>query len=364
MVIMDKSFYSAEPASASDARLPDLADRLTGTLLGTALGDALGLPAEGMSARAIARRFGRVERFRLLGSTGYVSDDTEQAALVAQSLAREPADAERCAADFRRALLGWFCRLPWGVGRATVRACLRIALGARPSGVPSAGNGAAMRAAVIGVFFRDQPAERERFGRALAEVTHRDPRAVEGALYVAEVAALCAGSAGARPHSGHVEEALRVVTEASLREAIERAIALAAEGAGTAEAARVLKTSGFTLHTVSFALFCILRFGDEPLTALTEAISAGSDTDSIAAIVGAWLGAFHGEARLPVQLLGQIQDGPFGPTHLRALAGCLAQTRRGEPVGVPGYSAPAALGRNLALWPVILAHGFRRLLPF
>jgi hypothetical protein len=30
---------------------------------------------------------------------------------------------------------------------------------------------------------------------------------------------------------------------------------------------------------------------------------------------------------------------------------------------VPGYSAPAAMLRNLALWPVILAHGFRRLLP-
>jgi ADP-ribosylglycohydrolase len=57
-------------------------DRITGTLLGTALGDALGLATEGMSARAISRRFGRVERFHLIGRTGFVSDDTEQAALV------------------------------------------------------------------------------------------------------------------------------------------------------------------------------------------------------------------------------------------------------------------------------------------
>ena len=91
-------------------------DRISGTLLGTALGDALGLPAEGMSARAIARRFGRVDRFRLLGRTGFVSDDTEQAALVAQSLARHPDDVDRCVRAFRRSLLGWFCRLPWGVG--------------------------------------------------------------------------------------------------------------------------------------------------------------------------------------------------------------------------------------------------------
>src|SRR5688500_9034253 len=113
------------PSAPSENPLDDgmasggLSDRLAGTLLGTALGDALGLPMEGMSARAIARRFGRTDQFCLLGSTGYVSDDTEQAALVAQSLARHPGDSRECVTDFRRALLGWFCRLPWGAGRAT-----------------------------------------------------------------------------------------------------------------------------------------------------------------------------------------------------------------------------------------------------
>src|SRR5579871_3686551 len=97
--------YSTPNAGGSSS---DLESRLAGTLLGTALGDALGLPAEGMSARAIARRFGRIERFHLLGRTGFVSDDTEQAALVAQSLARHPDDAEACVSDFSRALLGWF----------------------------------------------------------------------------------------------------------------------------------------------------------------------------------------------------------------------------------------------------------------
>jgi ADP-ribosylglycohydrolase len=83
-----------------------------------------------------------VSRFHLLGSTGYVSDDTEQAALVAQCVARHSGDALECARAFRRSLLGWFLRLRWGVGLATVRACFRILLGLRPSGVRSAGNGA------------------------------------------------------------------------------------------------------------------------------------------------------------------------------------------------------------------------------
>ncbi len=53
-----------------------------GVLHGTAIGDALGLACEGLSAGVIAKRFGRVDRYRLFGAIGWVSDDTEQSALV------------------------------------------------------------------------------------------------------------------------------------------------------------------------------------------------------------------------------------------------------------------------------------------
>jgi ADP-ribosylglycohydrolase len=316
--------------------------RIAGTLLGTALGDALGLPCEGMSARRIARRFGLVDRFRLLGRTGFVSDDTEQSALVAQSLARDPGNPARA---FRRSLLGWFFRLPWGVGLATVRACLRILLGFRRGGVRSAGNGACMRAAVVGAAIEDR-ARRLEVGRALAEVTHTDPRAVEAALHAAELVA--AGPEAARA----------VVSDPVLGAALDRAAVLAAGGVDVDAAARELGTSGYAVHSAAFALFCFLRFGDRPLEALQACIGAGGDTDSIAAILGAWLGARHGEAGLPSELLSRIHDGPFGPTHLRGLAKALAEG--GPP---PRWSWIGALARNLALYPVILAHGFRRLLP-
>lgn len=78
----------AVSAAGSAARERDPEDLVTGTLLGTALGDALGLSAEGMSAAALQRPFGTLDRFRLLGRTGFVSDDTEQSALVAQCLVR------------------------------------------------------------------------------------------------------------------------------------------------------------------------------------------------------------------------------------------------------------------------------------
>lgn len=317
-----------------------------GVLLGTAVGDALGLVCEGMSARRIARRFGRLDRYHLLGRTGYVSDDTEQSALVAQSLARHPGDLDRCVRAFRRSLLGWFWRLPWGIGLATVRSSFRIMLGLSRSGVRSAGNGSAMRAAVVGAFFHDDAEKRRAFGTAIGSVTHTDDRAVQGALFVAELIA-----------SGP-EAARRIVTEPILGEALDRAAEFARRGAPTSEASDALKTSGYVVHSVPFALFCYLRYGDSPLLALQECIGAGGDTDSIAAILGAWLGARHGEPGLPSHLIAELHDGPFGPTHLRGLAAALAGG--GLP---PRYSWLRALLRNLALYPVILFHGFRRIFP-
>lgn len=340
------------------------ANRLSGVLLGTALGDALGLACEGMSAKAIARRFGVVDRFRMLGRTGFVSDDTEQSALIAQSLAKFPDDVDACVRSFQRSLLGWFCRLPWGVGMATIRSCFRIGLGLAPSGVTSAGNGASMRAAVIGVYFQDRPNERRIFGKALAEVTHRDPRAVEGALFVAETASCCARSSPGACRTALLVQARGVVNDLELGMAIDRGLSLAEKGAETLDAAQVCGTSGFVVHTVAFASYCFARHGDEPLRALTKAVGAGGDADSIAAILGAWLGALHGESNLPGSLIDRIHDGAFGPTHLRSLAVCLSERREGRSGRVPRYSPVAALARNLALYPVVLGHGFRRLAPF
>lgn len=343
-----------------------LRDRLAGTLLGTALGDALGLPAEGMSAAAIARRFGRVDRFHLLGRTGFVSDDTEQSALVAQSLIRAPSDARGCTRWFRRSLLGWFLRLPWGLGLATLRACLRLLIGCRRSGVRSAGNGAAMRAAVVGVFFCDDADLRRAYSTELARVTHVDDRAVDGAVYVAEVSAACARTSTPSVDSllACHDAARPAVTAPELATALDKARDLAVRMAPPSEAALVLGTTGYVVHSVPFAAYCFMRFGLDVMGALTEVIAAGGDTDTTGAIVGAWLGALHGAAGLPAALLARIHDGPFGPSHLRALADALARTRDDEVVAVLRYSVVGAFVRNALLYPVILVHGFRRLIPF
>ncbi len=357
----------ADLSGPSEGGAPVSGDRLAGTLLGTSLGDGLGLVAEGMSAAAIARRFGRVDRFMLLPGRGIVSDDTEQAALVAQSLAREPSDVGRCVRALRRSLAGWFLRLPWGLGLATLRACVRILIGLRESGVRSAGNGASMRAPIVGVFFAHSPERRRSFGEALARVTHTDPQGVEAALFAAEVAAHCALQSPAHAtttatRATLIAAASAIVTEPSLRDAITSAVALAEGGSSPAEAGLALGNTGFVLHTLPLAAFCFVRSGGDPLEAIVDAIAAGGDADTTAAIVGAWAGALHGADALPAPLLARLQGGPFGEAHLRALALDLERRLAGDASPPRArFSPTVAMARNLALFPIVLVQGVRAL---
>lgn len=334
-----------------------LHDALSGATLGTAIGDALGLPAEGLSPQAIARRFGALERFALLGRTGFVSDDTEQSLLVLQALLSR-GDAKTTAARFRRSLVGWFWRLPFGIGLATLRACLRATFGISRSGVASAGNGAAMRSPVLGVCLRDAAdAQVAEFARAVAEVTHTDARAVEGAVFSALFAAHLTRGEDA---SAAAAIAMASVTHPELRRALETAVILAAADTPERDCAQRLGTSGFVVHSVPWALCCALRHVDAPMDAVRMAIRHGGDTDTNAAMVGAWLGARHGPEAFPRALVDALAGGPFGVAHAQRLVAAVGAS----PAHVPGYAWPLALLRNVALFPVVLAHGFRRLLPW
>jgi ADP-ribosylglycohydrolase len=231
-----------------------------------------------------------------------------------------------------------------------------IGLGARRTGVRSAGCGAAMRSPVVGAVFAEDFAARRTTAQALAEVTHTDARAVAGAVFAADVAAACVRSPeGAMPD---LVAEIAAADSAPFREALLRAAGLARGRASAEAAAREIGTSGFVLHAVPFAVFCFLRHAQDPIAAISAAVAAGGDTDTIAAITGAWTGSLHGAGRLPAGLLERLHDGPFGPTHLRGLARAIAA---GTPP--PRWSVAAATARNALLSPVILAHGLRRLLP-
>ena len=79
------------------------------------------------------------------------------------------------------------------------------------------------------------------------EVTHRDARAVDGALFVAELTALSVGAPSGEDRGALVERALDVVREQSLNEAIKSANATARDGASAREDGEALGTCGFVI---------------------------------------------------------------------------------------------------------------------
>lgn len=324
---------------------------MTGALWGTALGGALGLPYEGLSQEAVLAHGGGLQRYGLLGERGFVSDDTEQTVLVVESLVRGQDDFAQTVRGFRRALLGWCLRLPSGLGLATLRACLRIGLGLRASGVPSAGNGAAMRAGIIGVYFAHDAARRRAYAAALARVTHTDARAVEGALFSAELAALCA-SEPAADRAELALSALRVVRNRELYEALEGAVMLAR----SLHPASHAPNDGHVVRTLALCCAAFVASGASAMAGIQAAIRAGGDTDTAAAIVGCWLGALHGPETLPRELLHELAGGPFGTRHLAGLAEARASS------SLPVWSPLRALLRNVALYPVFVAHWLSHLL--
>jgi ADP-ribosylglycohydrolase len=348
-------------------------DRLAGILLGTAVGDALGLPAEGLSPARRRRLLPGPWRHRLVFGRGMVSDDTEHALFVAQSLLRHPGDAKAFQRRLAWHLRWWFAALPAGIGMATARACVKLWLGFPPtrSGVFSAGNGPAMRSAIIGGYFHGWPEMLRRFVIASTTLTHTDPKSAVGAEAVARVAAWAVEHDQAAPPNADAITALLTELAPQDREWrtwIVQMTAAMTTGASVADFAGLLGldngVTGYVYHTVPIAIYGWLRhYGD--FRATVEAVlDCGGDTDTVGAIAGALAGATVGAAGIPEPWLSGICDWPRSVRLLRAVADRLAnQLERDRQLCEVRYFWPAVLPRNLFFLMLVLLHGFRRLAP-
>ncbi len=187
---------------------PSCQDRfhaVAGCLHGTAVGDAIGLPFEGLSRRRVDRWLRGPLQHRFFFGHGFCSDDTEHTCMVAQALltARDEPDQKWFLQVFTHNLAWrfrvWLLGLPAGIGLATLRAIVKqwIHILGHSKGVFSAGNGPAMRSAILGVCHGDDPAFLRQLVRASTYLTHTDPRAEHGALAVAW-AAYCASRSEAQ----------------------------------------------------------------------------------------------------------------------------------------------------------------------
>ena len=318
-------------------------DRFAGCLVGQALGDALGFIVEGRSPSECAAYVEHALRpRRLLGYSrgrfpiGQYSDDSQLARELVRSFVErrqfDPADyAARIAALFTEGRIV-------GRGRATEEAAYRIASGVpwQDAGTPApaAGNGSAMRAAPIGLFFWDDPEAMVAAAHDQGRITHRDPRCSAGAIAIAGATAIVMKER--EVHPGSLCSTLSRWTRAFdpvLAEALEdlprwirlpphRAVeTIASTGVEPSYTEGWHGISPFVTGSVLWSLYSVLRSPSDYWEVICSAIGVGGDVDTTAAMAGAISGASVGLARIPIEPARLVSDqGEWGYGQLVQLA--------------------------------------------
>jgi ADP-ribosylglycohydrolase len=336
------------------------ADRARGALYGLAIGDALGMPTQLLSRRQITARWGPL----LTGfepappghpiaaglPAGAVTDDTEQAVLLARMLVKNRGVPGPD--DWAAALIGWELDMAERgsldlLGPSTKRALTAVLEGTPPEQAGRHGdtNGAAMRITPVGIAFPATPpptsnANPDDLSRlvdhtvAASLVTHNTSVALAGAAAVA--AAVSAGVGGASV-AGATEAGIAAARLASQRghwvagadvaARIRWAAGLAGDAAPDQAAELIgtlVGTSLATQESVPAAFAVLSAIPDDPWRACLLAASLGGDTDTIAAMAGAIAGACHGQSAFPPHAIAIIDAHGFA---LPALADALLALR-------------------------------------
>ena len=320
--------------------------RFVGAMLGTMVGDALGLPVEGIDSRELAELlarhptlprgerevnaavFGLIMGDPVLPGSARYSDDTQMTIGVAQSLIARPdfdgADmAHRFAENFEPGR-GYGMGAQVVLNRLRHGAAWNEAGGNLFGGQGSWGNGAAMRAAPVGLLFQHDPEALRRVADAQAAITHTHPLGRGGAVLQAAAVAVAAGLspgealdpltfldaayalAGDLPDEYHQSLAdMRLILRLRLL---------------PAEVGETLGNGVEAHRSVPAALFAFATHPETFEGAVLYAVQGGGDTDTIAAMCGAIAGAYHGADAIPAAWLAALENGQQGREYVRSLA--------------------------------------------
>lgn len=316
-------------------------EQFRGCLVGQALGDALGFVVEGCAPEVCARYMeegpgpgweGSPGRFPF----GQYSDDTQ----LARELMRSYADLGRFdPEDYARRICAIFSegRIV-GHGRSTARAADRLAHGVpwdeAGTPPPSAGNGSAMRAGPIGLFFHNNPEELARAATQQGIITHSDPRCSAGAVAIAGAVSLVLSERPVEPE--HLLDRLAELTEeaeprfATYLRGLKRWLSLPSQeavefisqtGLDPEQGREHLGIPPFVVSSVLWSLYSFLTSPEDYGRTIRTAIAVGGDVDTTAAMAGAISGAHLGLAAVPHDLSRHLTDrGAWGLADLIRLA--------------------------------------------
>lgn len=336
-------------------------DRACGALAGMAIGDALGMPTQTLARAEIVRRYGEITTFVTPFPdhpvshglrAGQVTDDTEQAFLLAQRLIDGGGVIDE--ALWARDLLNWEADIRARglrdlLGPSSKAALDAVLAGASPaeSGKGGTTNGAAMRIAPVGIAATTEPMEAflDQIQRA-CRMTHNTGEAIGAAAAVA--AAISCGTDGSGFEAA-VDHALNAAREGqqrghqtgqhNLARKIEFALKLAQSGVTPAEFADEVGTSVASHESVPAAFGVVWMAKGDPWQAALIAANIGDDTDTIGAIAGAMAGACCGLSAIDQDAVQYVRAENNLP--IEAIASGLLKLRSGGVAEYKGMSGMA-----------------------
>lgn len=300
--------------------------RVEGMLLGIAIGDALGITTEAMLPETRRARHGEIRDYlpnRYLSlPRGFPSDDTQLSFwALEQMIADGGFNPERVA---RRFCAGHI----FGIGQ-TVREFVGNFQAGQPwyaCGPASAGNGALMRIAPVLIpHLRGGGTALWADAASAAMLTHNDRASTSACIafvgilwdlldmerppeprwwldrYVA-LARDLEGESAYSPRGG----AFRDYRGSLWRFVEERVAAAYEQRLSVVDACRGWDSGAYLLETLPSVLYVLMRHGDDPEEAIVRAVNDTEDNDTIAAIVGAAVGALHGRGALPARWIENL----------------------------------------------------------
>ena len=193
-------------------------------------------------------------------------------------------------------------------------------------GQGSSGNGAAMRATPIGLYFHDDP---DLYSRAeiSAVVTHTHPIGIDGAATVAKAVAV-AFKADRRGFSMErfCDELVDFARTTAMKDKLNMVRRILASGVPAREAADELGRGETAHESVPFAVFSFLRHPNSFSDCLFTAVLNGGDCDTLGAMACGMSGAFLGIGAIPRTWVAKLENGLY----LHQLAELMSNIKEGK----------------------------------
>jgi len=280
-------------------------DRFKGCMLGAAIGDALGMPNESTSPNLQKMRYGYRRAYKghpnAMLHPGQFTDDTQLMILAGTLLADGKFNEERYAAAIREFYARGLFRFPDGSISAACEHMIRDE--PTVSGVRSTTAGCLSIAIPFALAYPGINEAVERAVRA-SNVTHTHPAAHAA---VSTLVVLIYHALNGSADSVRQAERKASVEDDVLGGRIRNALIFEREGMDIEAAVLKIGHDVSIYQTLPLAFFLISRY-QHPPDLLTVAGNVGGNTDTIALISGAYLGASKGAGALPPDLLEGLED--------------------------------------------------------